>query len=105
MYTSAYTHTLLSSLHPSIQLCAVKSLTPAVVVSWFKESVITSGDELACEYQQHRVEGGVGGWDWGGRVGMAPGGGNLISLNVPLLLGQRVRHRLTRTTLPLWQLL
>lgn len=65
-------HTLtLSSLHPSIQLCAVKSLTPAVVVSWFKESVITSGDELACEYQQHRVEGGCvgemgGGQSWDG---------------------------------------
>lgn len=65
MHTSAYreerAHSL-SSLHPSIQQRAVKSLTPAVVVSWFKESVITNGDELACECQQHRV----GGW----RVGV-----------------------------------
>lgn len=44
-------------LHPSIQQCAVKSLTPAVVVSWFKGSVITNGDELACECQQHRIGG------------------------------------------------
>lgn len=95
--TQTYT---LSSLHPSIQQCAVKSLTPAVVVSWFKGSVITNGDELACECQQHRVGG-----EMGGRVGMAPGGGNLISLNALLLLGQHVRHRLTRTTLPLWRLL
>lgn len=105
--TQARTHTLhlLSSLHPSIQQCAVKSLTPAVVVSWFKGSVITNGDKLACECQQRRV------WGWGGggcgsRVGMAPRGGNLISLNTLLFLGQHVRHRLTRTrTLPLWQLL
>ena len=49
----AHTHcTWLSSLHPSIQQCAVKSLTPAVVVSWFKGSVITNGDKLACECQQ-----------------------------------------------------
>lgn len=56
--TCAGRHTRrLLSLHPSIQQCAVKSLTPAVVVSWFKGSVITNGDELACECQQHRVGG------------------------------------------------
>lgn len=98
--SQACTHTHSLTRHPTILQCAVKSLTPAVVVSWFEGSVITNGDELACECQQHRV----GGWD-GGRVGMAPGGGNLISLNALLLLGQHVRHRLTRTTLPLWRLL
>lgn len=58
MHTSAYTHThtqahrythVLAILPPPIQQCAVKSLTPAVVVSWFKGSVITNGKELACE--------------------------------------------------------
>lgn len=48
----------LSSLHPSTLQCTVKSLTPAVVVSWFKGSVITNGDKLACECQQHSL--GVG---------------------------------------------
>lgn len=53
-----HTHTLSHlSTQPSNQQCAVKSLTPAVVVSWFKGSVITNGDELACECQQHRVGG------------------------------------------------
>ena len=102
--TSAYRHKhtqQLSSLRPSIQQCAVTSLTPAVVVSWFKGSVITNGDELACECQQHGAGGGRG----GGRVRMAPGGGKLISFNALLFLGQHVRHRLTRTTLSLWRLL
>lgn len=55
------THTYyswLSSLHPSTLQCTVKSLTPAVFVSWFKGSVITNGDKLACECQQHSL--GVG---------------------------------------------
>lgn len=73
--TQARTHTLhlLSSLHPSIQQCAVKSLTPAVVVSWFKGSVITNGDKLACECQQHRVWGGGGG-GVGAELGWPPEG-------------------------------
>lgn len=52
MHAQTYSPSL-SSLRPSIQQCAVKSLTPAVVVSWFKGSVITNGNELACECQQH----------------------------------------------------
>jgi len=62
--TEAHTQTPTRSHPPSsIQRCAVKSLTPAVVVSWFKGSVITKRDELACECQQHRVElGGEMGW-------------------------------------------
>lgn len=53
VHTHTGTHTLhlLSSLHPSLQHFAVKSLTPAVVVSWFKGSVITNRDKLACECQ------------------------------------------------------
>lgn len=75
MHTSAYrhkhtsTHTL-ALIPPPIRQCAVKSLTPAVVVSWFKGSVITNGDELAFECRQHRIEG-----EREGGVGMAPGGG------------------------------
>lgn len=50
VHTGTQIHTYSpSSLHPFIQQCAVKSLTPAVVVSWFKGSVITNGKELACE--------------------------------------------------------
>lgn len=58
MHTNTHTHTDIRS-HPSTHptVCAVKSLTPAVVVSWFKGSVITNGDKLACECQQHRVGG------------------------------------------------
>lgn len=76
-YRRKHTHircTWLSSHLPSIQQCAVKSLTPAVVVSWFKGSVIAIGDKLACECQQHSL--GVGtkmGFPWGGK---------LISFNV-----------------------
>lgn len=54
--THTHVHTLGS--HPSTLQCTVKSLTPAVVVSWFKGSVITNGDKLACECQQHSL--GVG---------------------------------------------
>lgn len=57
-YTSKQIHKhSLSSRHPSNQQCAVSSLTPAVVVSWFKGSVITNGKELACECQKHGVRG------------------------------------------------
>lgn len=58
----ADTHTRITlgsqCLHPSTLQCTVKSLTPAVVVSWFKGSVITNGDTLACECKQHSL--GVG---------------------------------------------
>lgn len=50
----------------SIRRCAVTGLTPAVVVSWFKGSVITNGDELACECQQAQSLGvGMWGQSWG----------------------------------------
>lgn len=68
--TSARPHALTLALvsppiHPT--LCVVKSLTPAVVVSWFKGSVITNGDELACECQKHRVGGQSRDGPWRGK--------------------------------------
>lgn len=101
-YKYIHTHThmhysWLSSLHPSTLQCTVKSLTPAVVVSWFKGSVITNGDRLACECLQHSL--GVG-----KELGWLPEG-ETWSPSTPCALGQHVRYRLTSTrTLPLWRL-